>query len=57
MYLEVRGEEVFEEPELDGSLGVTEDRHHHDAQEPLVQMTRCHGEDVDCLVLIIRGSS
>ena len=46
---------VFEEPELDGRLGVLEDAQHHDADETLVEVARSQREDVELVVLVVDG--
>lgn len=46
-YLEGWREVILEEPKLDRRLSVLEDAQHHDAKEPLIEMSRSHREDVD----------
>jgi hypothetical protein len=43
---------LFEEPELDGRLGVFQYAHHHNADETLVQMSRSQRKDVEFIFIV-----
>ena len=55
--LERRREVVFEEPELDGRLGVSQYAQHHDAHQSLVQVPRGQREDVELIVWVGRTAA